>query len=493
MKLRMLLLAVFAVAIATTAFGVPAQPTFNWAQGNVDYENDLVDDWYAVTYCDEGVHAATILAPGTKVVLYQKNTPAFVFPDPTNGTDAPCAIGEDGANNEIWPTNEWTIDDLPGSLAPSFFKTGLQFLGEAPDGTFYLVIMCCDENGENCVPMYFTPTFIIQAGYSEVLVGAPDSYCGYGIEQGWNLVECCTPPIPQCVPSDDWSFPATGIGYHTSEVDYYPDNVYECLDICADHTINLTIGPLRPWEKPVISILSGCDHGFEGCFDDPCLGATFEYDPDGWVHSGELDGSWTNTVTGLTDGCICLVIDDILPVELSNFDAIAGDKEVKLAWSTASETDIDEFEIMRDGELVHVEASGNTPYNWIDSDLNNGRTYSYELVSVNISGIRTVIGNAEATPSFNAATITEYALHQNFPNPFNPTTSIVFDVVEDNHVTLTVYNAMGQEVATLVNGVFGNGRHNVEFSSDNLTSGLYFYTVKIGSEFTATKKMLLVK
>ncbi|MCB9367404.1 MAG: T9SS type A sorting domain-containing protein, partial [Calditrichaeota bacterium] len=118
----------------------------------------------------------------------------------------------------------------------------------------------------------------------------------------------------------------------------------------------------------------------------------------------------------------------------------------------------------------------------------------YSLQTVNMDGSIESWGLVvTATPSSDAALITEYALHQNYPNPFNPSTNLVYDVVSDNNVNLTVYNAMGQEVATLVNGLQSAGRHTVSFDASNLTSGLYFYTVKIGNEFTATKKMLLVK
>ena len=59
--------------------------------------------------------------------------------------------------------------------------------------------------------------------------------------------------------------------------------------------------------------------------------------------------------------------------------------------------------------------------------------------------------------------MTRYALHQNFPNPFNPETSIRFDMLESGFVTLSVYNVLGQEVASLVNGTMDAGQHIVHF------------------------------
>jgi hypothetical protein len=85
-----------------------------------------------------------------------------------------------------------------------------------------------------------------------------------------------------------------------------------------------------------------------------------------------------------------------------------------------------------------------------------------------------------------------YSLSQNYPNPFNPTTNINFSIPKDQDVSLKFYNSMGQEVATYVNGFLKAGVYNVDFDGANLSSGIYFYTLKTSS-FVETKKMMLVK
>jgi len=85
-----------------------------------------------------------------------------------------------------------------------------------------------------------------------------------------------------------------------------------------------------------------------------------------------------------------------------------------------------------------------------------------------------------------------YTLSQNYPNPFNPTTVISFTVPEKSDVTLKVYNLLGQEVATLVDGVKNVGKYDVNFNAGSLASGVYFYTIKAG-QFTSTRKMMLIK
>ena len=89
-----------------------------------------------------------------------------------------------------------------------------------------------------------------------------------------------------------------------------------------------------------------------------------------------------------------------------------------------------------------------------------------------------------------------YKLEQNYPNPFNPSTRIQYQVSSISHVTLKVYNVLGNEIATLVNEEKPAGTYEVEFQSTvcghQLASGIYFYNLTAGS-FIQTKKMILLK
>ncbi len=85
-----------------------------------------------------------------------------------------------------------------------------------------------------------------------------------------------------------------------------------------------------------------------------------------------------------------------------------------------------------------------------------------------------------------------YALSQNFPNPFNPTTSIEYSVPRSGVVTLKVYDILGQQVAAIVSGFQSAGVHTAVFNGQNLASGVYFYRLQ-ASNFSVVRKMVLLK
>lgn len=188
----------------------------------------------------------------------------------------------------------------------------------------------------------------------------------------------------------------------------------------------------------------------------------------------------------------------LLPVELTSFTATQQGSEVTLEWRTATETNNLGFEVERSlngGEWMPVgykEGNGTTTeaqtYTFRDdiSNLGSG-SIAYRLKQVDFMGTFTYTDAVEVS-SF----ATSYNLSQNYPNPFNPTTNINFSIVDMGHVTLTVYNSLGQEVSTLVNEVLEGGNYDVTFDASDLTSGVYYYTLKAG-DFVSTKKLMLVK
>ena len=92
----------------------------------------------------------------------------------------------------------------------------------------------------------------------------------------------------------------------------------------------------------------------------------------------------------------------------------------------------------------------------------------------------------------NDPTPSQYSLGQNYPNPFNPITSIPYTLRETAHVTLTLYNVLGEKVVTLVDQRQDAGSHRALFDASAFSSGIYFYRLESGS-FSMVRKMVLLK
>ena len=86
----------------------------------------------------------------------------------------------------------------------------------------------------------------------------------------------------------------------------------------------------------------------------------------------------------------------------------------------------------------------------------------------------------------------EFALHPNYPNPFNPTTTIVFDVPQAADVTIVVYDLLGRPVSTLINGSMAAGRHEAYVDAQSWSSGLYIVRMRTGNR-VFERSILLVK
>jgi hypothetical protein len=83
-------------------------------------------------------------------------------------------------------------------------------------------------------------------------------------------------------------------------------------------------------------------------------------------------------------------------------------------------------------------------------------------------------------------------LQQNYPNPFNPTTTIEFAIPKAGFVTLTIYDVLGEKVATLVSENLTVGSYQYQWDARDLASGVYFYRLEV-SDFTKSRKMLLIR
>lgn len=197
--------------------------------------------------------------------------------------------------------------------------------------------------------------------------------------------------------------------------------------------------------------------------------------------------------------------DTPLPVELISFAASRVNGNILLLWSTATEVNNFGFEIERKilpsvsqneqaewKNIGFIPGSGNSnsvkKYSFLDNPAGQGR-YIYRLKQIDNDGKSEYSSQVEIT--FSELPL-GYTLEQNHPNPFNPGTIIRFSVPEGGSVSLKIFDALGTEITTLVNGYLSAGSHERYFDGSNLPSGIYYYEITANG-YKETKKMNLLK
>lgn len=190
-----------------------------------------------------------------------------------------------------------------------------------------------------------------------------------------------------------------------------------------------------------------------------------------------------------------------VPVELASFTAVSQNNSVILNWQTVTEKNNAGFDIERrstDGNyksVAYISGNGTSTevhnYSYIDN-VNSGKYY-YRLKQKDYDGKYEFSKEIEVDVN----NLNAYSLGSNYPNPFNPNTKFNFTLPVDAKITLRVFDALGQEVAVLLNGNLTAGAHVVDFNASSLSSGLYLYKIEAtgidGSSFISVKKMILNK
>ncbi len=254
---------------------------------------------------------------------------------------------------------------------------------------------------------------------------------------------------------------------------------------------------------------------------------TFSYDPLSYIHGWDIDG---NVLAGFPIGPLYNINNQVTLADIDNDDRL----ELIVDDNTQNASGLGKYlTFNHDGTPVSgwtIPTAGTTFFNMpCIADLNNdgkidlvGAGYlvggSYKTfvyiwdtgVNYNPSRIvnpvwqfnvrhNGVYGDNDviSVQNINSVIPAEFVLHQNYPNPFNPVTKIRFDVAakllnQTGNVRLSIYNALGKEITTLVNENLNPGSYEVEFNAGTFPSGVYFYKLETG-KFSDVKKMFLIK
>ncbi|MCF7859495.1 MAG: T9SS type A sorting domain-containing protein [Candidatus Cloacimonetes bacterium] len=218
------------------------------------------------------------------------------------------------------------------------------------------------------------------------------------------------------------------------------------------------------------------------------------------LSTGSLLTSWTEITSGT--GTPRGVNDNPLPVTLSSFTtAVIGNEFVQISWTTQSEASVSSWQLYKQEEnsseqiMIYSHYGTNTTepytYTFADHEVVANVAYYYYLEAIEYDLSTTMWGPISAilgesnTPQTPVLTM----LDHNYPNPFNPSTTIQFDIRENEVGTLTIFNSRGQ---ILDKKNFEAGSHLFEWDGTHLGSGIYFYRLETES-YTKTRKMIMMK
>jgi hypothetical protein len=193
--------------------------------------------------------------------------------------------------------------------------------------------------------------------------------------------------------------------------------------------------------------------------------------------------------------------DNLPPFAPTNLIASFIGTGVSLGWDFPSNPDVEVFGLYRSTDPNFIPSEQNrigtaTNNSFVDRNIGGSSRYYYHVIAFDSTG-------NQSQPSNQASVVVtdvrggnplpdDFQLYQNTPNPFNPSSTIRYDVPERSHVSIVVYDMLGKVVATLVNEVKPAGMHEVLFDAGRNASGIYLYRMQAGN-YVAVKKLVLIK
>jgi hypothetical protein len=200
-----------------------------------------------------------------------------------------------------------------------------------------------------------------------------------------------------------------------------------------------------------------------------------------------IDGDTSETAHFLVEWSEAIDVDGDLITYMWELSATQDFSEPLLRIDAGVEPQIETDHSSISGILREMEISVGSAYTFYHRVV---ATSTEQSVMSDAQGVRLVRGTMTRTDD--GTQPKQFTLDQNYPNPFNPSTTIAYTLAEEAFVTLTVYDVVGREVATLVADRQPSGEHSVAFEADRLNSGVYAYRIEAGSH-TAIRSMVLLK
>ena len=444
------------------------------------YSDDLTDinddnKWYA--NISHGTQTVTFTGLTSETTYYAKIWPI-------SNTDEESDKYDYKTDGTV-PTANATTSSAP--VAPT---AGVVYISEVSDAV-------SDYNAE-FIELYNNSSDIIDLSNSKIIM-YPSS--GGSSELVYDFISDGTGDIQ--IPANGLLVIARGATISEFEIEW---GTYPSSANFNEGTGSLYFGTGRQWALK--------DGGTSNTDDGTLIDATNQDVANGNRHYQDPVGTWNSDVrTNATPGELEGNQDSSLPVELDGFNAIPGNSKVTLCWTTESETENLGFNLYRgvdrksfiviSDQLIqgHGSTSEKHEYSYVDKDVVNGVTYYYKIEDVDYSGtakMHDII--ATATPSGKEeSTLAEgFRLQPCFPNPFNPETTLRFELGEAADVSVQVYDVLGNLVTTLSNSAYQPGGYRLSWNgrdSHNRLSatGIYFLQISSSIGFNSTQKVIFLR
>lgn len=290
---------------------------------------------------------------------------------------------------------------------------------------------------------------------------------------------------------------ATGAGILNAWIDWNGNGIFdasEALTVGGSADIPVTAGTTN------ISVTVPSDAALGVIYARFRLSSAGGLMPTGYAPDGEVED-------------YMLTIEPPIEIGLISFDAQLVKNAIRIDWLAANEmnnagynlyrstSSVGDFEKINENLIpTKTSTSTNSQYEYLDSNVKES-TYFYKLEDINLDGQSSWHGPIQSTIASDVASAVdvpaEYELAGNYPNPFNPVTSINYSLPKRSDMQLVIYDVQGKRVRTLVSGEQAAGIHSVEWNGTNdsgefVSSGIYLYRMTAG-DFVKTERMTLLK
>ena len=493
-------------ALYVYSFAVTGSSIYAGTSSGVYLSTDNGATWTAKNTGISGVTVVSLLITATEFFAGTNGAGVYLS---TNGGTTWTAKNTGLTNTSVWSLVLSGSNLFAGTIGGGVFlstnsgsswtamNTGLTVLSSTPNiealaisGTYILAgfrgngVFLSIDNGSNWTP--WNTGLAINGAFFPLLISGTNVFVANAYGGVWRrpLLDLVAPTPPLGMVVTDSSSKTITIKWRkNTEADFLRYRVYLATSSNPTSKVDSTTGGISDTSKTLTGLTNG----------------TRYYARVTAVDSAGNESGYSNEVNAVP-------ADRLAPAAPQNLIVLdSTSTKVGIRWRKNADADFLRYRIYRGTSPAPTTKVDSTTGGIADTSrtftgLTNGTRYYLRVTAVDSSGNESAYSNqVNAAPNAALAVDdllsqipTEYSLLQNFPNPFNPSTTIAFDLPSSAHVRLRIFDLLGREVASLVNEELSAGKHQAQWNASKMSSGVYFYRIEAG-QFVAVRKLVLLK